>query len=210
MLTYFLVGLALSADAFAVSVSAAACTDALPALIGLRAAFMFGLFQFLMPIAGWLLGSAFSSLIQGFDHWIAFALLAFVGGKMLYEGIKSRTKVAAEASAGTSAHADTAACPDPDDAPKAHGIMKWNTLLVLAFATSIDAMAVGLSYSILGEPILSPSIIIGVTTFIVCVLGIEFGKRLKKVLEDWAEIAGGSVLILIGLRILIEHLALGT
>jgi putative Mn2+ efflux pump MntP len=92
MLTYILVGFALAADAFAVSASAAACTDALPLLIGLRAAFMFGLFQFFMPIVGWLLGSAFSKFIQGFEHWIAFALLAVVGGKMLYEAIGREKK----------------------------------------------------------------------------------------------------------------------
>jgi putative Mn2+ efflux pump MntP len=194
MLTYILVGFALAADAFAVSASAAACTDALPLLIGLRAAFMFGLFQFFMPIVGWLLGSAFSKFIQGFDHWIAFALLAVVGGKMLYEAIRARKKTD---------------CPDPNESPKVNGIMKWDTLLVLAFATSIDALAVGLSYSILGESIFIPSLIIGVTTFGVCLLGIEFGKRLKNVLKEWTEIAGGSILILIGLKILIEHLARG-
>ncbi len=87
--------------------------------------------------------------------------------------------------------------------------MKWDTLLVLAFATSIDALAVGLSYSILGESIFIPSLIIGVTTFGVCLLGIEFGKRLKNVLKEWTEIAGGSILILIGLKIQNEHLARG-
>jgi putative Mn2+ efflux pump MntP len=194
MLTYILVGFALAADAFAVSVSAAVCTEVLPLLIGLRAAFMFGLFQFFMPIVGWLLGSAFSKFIQGFDHWIAFALLAFVGGKMFYEAIRAREK---------------AECPDPGDSPKVHGVMKLNTLLVLAFATSIDALAVGLSYSILGESIVIPSLIIGVTTFGVCLLGIEFGKHLKEVFREWGEIAGGSILILIGLKILIEHLASG-
>jgi len=194
MLTYILVGLALAADAFAVSVSAAACTDALPVLIGLRAAGMFGLFQFFMPIAGWLLGSAFSRFIQGFDHWIAFALLASVGGKMIYEAVRRRKN---------------AECPDPEDSPKVHGIMKLNTLLLLALATSVDALAVGLSYSILGESIFVPSLVIGATTFVVCLLGIEFGKRLKNVLEEWAEIVGGSILVLIGLKILIEHLASG-
>ena len=94
MLTYVLVGFALAADAFAVSVSAAACANALPLLIGLRAAFMFGLFQFLMPLAGWSLGSAFSALIQNYDHWIAFGLLAIVGSKMLYEALHARRKSA--------------------------------------------------------------------------------------------------------------------
>lgn len=194
MLTYILVGFALAADAFAVSVSAAACTDVLPFLIGLRAALMFGLFQFLMPIAGWLFGSAFSKFIQGFDHWIAFGLLGLVGGKMLFEAIRARRKQE---------------CPDSDDSPKSHGILKLNTLLLLALATSIDALAVGLSYNILGHPVFVPSLIIGIITFLVCLTGIEFGKRLKEVLEEWAEIAGGSILILIGLKILVEHLFSG-
>lgn len=192
--TYILVGFALAADAFAVSASAAACTDDLPVFIGIRAAFTFGLFQFAMPIAGWLLGAAFSRYIQNFDHWLAFGILAFIGGKMVYEAIKARRR---------------AECPDPDEQPAQHGIMRLNSLLVLAVATSVDAMAVGLSYSILGQRILLPSVIIGITTFLVCLLGVEFGKRLKAVFEEWAEIVGGSVLVIIGLKILIEHFAQG-
>lgn len=193
ILTSILIGLALAADAFAVSVSAAACSSSIPLLIGVRAAFIFGLFQFLMPVGGWLLGSAFASLIEGFDHWIAFGLLAFVGGKMLFEALQARKR---------------AACGDPEE-EKIHGIMQWDTLLVLALATSIDALAVGLSYSILGTPILLPATIIGITTFATCLAGIEFGRRLKDLLSEWAEIIGGSVLLLIGLKILIEHLRAG-
>ncbi|MCX7775257.1 MAG: manganese efflux pump MntP family protein [Spirochaetaceae bacterium] len=193
ILTSILIGLALAADAFAVSVSAAACSSSIPLLIGIRAAFIFGLFQFLMPVGGWLLGSAFASLIEGFDHWIAFGLLAFVGGKMLYEAVQAQKR---------------AACGDPEE-EKIHGIMQWDTLLLLALATSIDALAVGLSYSILGTPILLPATIIGITTFATCLAGIEFGRRLKDLLSEWAEIIGGSVLLLIGLKILIEHLRAG-
>ncbi|MDH7483917.1 MAG: manganese efflux pump MntP family protein, partial [Spirochaetales bacterium] len=182
ILTSILIGLALAADAFAVSVSAAACSSSIPLLIGVRAAFIFGLFQFLMPVGGWLLGSTFASLIEEFDHWIAFGLLVFVGGKMLYEALQARKR---------------AACGDPEE-ERIHGIMQWNTLLVLALATSIDALAVGLSYSILGTPILLPATIIGITTFIICLAGIEFGRRLKNLLSEWAEIIGGSVLVLIG------------
>jgi Predicted membrane protein len=113
-----------------------------------------------MPLTGWLLGSTFRQLIQGYDHWIAFGLLAFVGGKMLWEGIRVRIP---------------AYCPDPDEI-KDHGIMKIHSLLLLALATSIDALAVGLSLCMIGSPILWPSVIIGVTTFVVCLLGIQFGK----------------------------------
>jgi putative Mn2+ efflux pump MntP len=189
MFTNFLIGLALSMDAFAVSVSASICTAFIPFATGLRAAFFFGLFQFAMPILGWLLGGAFKQLIQSYDHWIAFALLSFVGGKMLWEGLRAR---------------NPASCPDPEE-EKSHGIMKLNTLFVLSVATSIDALAVGLSFSILGSPILGPAAVIGATTFVTCLLGVQFGKRLKGLLGEWAEIIGGSVLVAIGLKILVEH-----
>ena len=211
MLTYVLVGFALAADAFAVSVSAAACANALPLLIGLRAAFMFGLFQFLMPLAGWSLGSAFSALIQNYDHWIAFGLLAIVGSKMLYEALHVRRKSACvDPENGTTEKATTTAGIDHGLNSAANGIMKLNTLLVLSFATSIDAMAVGLSYNLLGMPIMLPSFIIGTITFIVCIIGIEFGRRLRKLIQNGAEIVGGSILIIIGFRILIDHIIKGT
>lgn len=193
MFTNFLIGLALSMDAFAVSVSASICTTAIPLRIGLRAALFFGFFQFAMPIAGWLLGDAFRLMIQGYDHWLAFALLAFVGGKMIYEGLRAR---------------NPEACPDPDES-RSHGIMKLDTLFLLSLATSIDALAVGLSYSIIGSPIVLPALVIGITTFTTSFLGIEFGRKLKTVLEEWAEIIGGSVLVLIGLKIALGHLQKG-
>ncbi|MCE1209241.1 MAG: manganese efflux pump MntP family protein, partial [Spirochaetia bacterium] len=96
-------------------------------------------------------------------------------------------------------------CPDPDEI-KDHGIMKIHSLLLLALATSIDALAVGLSLCMIGSPILWPSVIIGVTTYVVCLLGIQFGKNLKRLFGDWADIVGGIVLIGIGTKILIEHL----
>ncbi len=190
MLTNVLIGLALAMDAFAVSVSASICAAFIPLAIALRAASFFGLFQFGMPVLGWLLGGTFRRYIQGFDHWIALALLAFVGGKMIYEGIRAR---------------DPANCPDPDEA-KSHGIMKLDTLFILSVATSIDALAVGLSYNMIGTPIAGPAVTIGAVTFATSFLGIQFGKKLKSVLEEWAEIVGGSVLVLIGLKIAIEHL----
>ncbi len=190
LFTSFLMGLALSMDALAVSISASICSDSIPRAVGLRAALFFGLFQFAMPLAGWLLGSAFRQYIQAYDHWIAFGLLAFVGGKMLWEGIRLRIP---------------AFCPDPDDV-KDHGIMKIHSLAILALATSIDALAVGLSLSVIGSPILWPSVIIGLTTFAVCLMGIQFGKNLKRLFGDWADIVGGIVIIGIGTKILIEHL----
>ena len=183
MLTHLLVAFALAMDAFAVSVSSGICIKDIRPAIALRAALFFGLFQFLMPVAGWLLGGAFKGLIQGWDHWLALGLLAFIGGKMILEAWKKR---------------DPSYCADPDEAA---GIMSLKTLTVLAIATSLDALAVGLSYSVLGDPILGPAALIGVVTFILCVLGIEFGKKLGAAFESKAEMAGGAVLILIGLKI---------
>lgn len=188
LLTYFLVAIALSMDAFAVSVSSGICIPHLKLRHALRASFAFGLFQFLMPVAGWLAGGAFRSLIQGFDHWIAFVLLAFVGGKMVKESFDIQAPES---------------CGDPKEAK---GILDPKTLLLLSLATSIDALAVGLSYSILRQPILLPSIIIGIVTFALCLVGTEFGKKLGTNFERWAELAGGSMLILIGLKVLVEHL----
>lgn len=204
MLTYVLVALGLSMDAFAVSVSSGICIPHMKARHAFRAAFAFGLFQFLMPIAGWLAGSAFRAYIEGFDHWIAFALLVFVGVKMLKESFEIEEETACEdpsAAAGTAASAGAAA-----PAAKKRSILDLGGLLILAVATSIDALAVGLSYSMLGNPILLPASIIGVVTFVLCLVGCEFGRRIGARFERWAEVAGGVVLIGIGLKILIEHL----
>ncbi len=193
MLTYFLVALGLSMDAFAVSVSSGICIPHMQTRYALRAAFAFGLFQFLMPIFGWLAGGAFRAYIEGFDHWIAFALLALVGGKMLIESREI---------------ADEASCDDAASGGdrKKRSILDLGGLLILAVATSIDALAVGLSYSMLGAPILGPAAIIGLVTFALCLAGCEFGRRIGTRFERWAEAAGGIVLVAIGLKILVEHL----
>jgi len=188
MITYLLVAIGLAMDAFAVSVSSGICIPNLKPRYSFRAAFAFGLFQFAMPVIGWFAGEAFRSLIQGFDHWIAFGLLAFVGGKMALEGLEKK---------------DEAACQDKG--PK-RSILDLGGLLVLALATSIDALAVGLSYSVIQTPILLPAAIIGLVTFGLSLLGCEFGKRIGTKFEKWAELAGGLALMGIGVKILLEHL----
>ena len=192
LVSYFLVAIGLAMDAFAVSISSGICIPDLRPRHALRAAAAFGLFQFLMPVAGWLLGSTFRSLIQGFDHWIAFGLLALIGGKMVKESFEIE---------------DPAACDDEEKEAVAKGILDLGTLLGLAVATSIDALAVGLSYRMIGEPILLASLVIGVVTFALSLVGVEVGKRLGAGFERWAEVAGGVVLIGIGGKILLEHLA---
>lgn len=188
MLTHLLVAVGLSMDAFAVSISSGICLPGMKWRHALRAAFAFGFFQFLMPILGWLGGIRFRNAIQGFDHWIAFLLLVLVGGKMIKECFSSE---------------DVCECTEKSN------ILNWWGLLVLAVATSIDALAVGLSYSFLGKPILFPAAIIGIVTFCLSLIGCESGRRLGAKFGRGAEFVGGLVLIGIGISILAEHLAKG-
>jgi manganese efflux pump family protein len=187
-----LVALALSMDAFAVSIASGICVSKLGFRQALRASLSFGAFQFAMPVIGWLLGGTFSAYIRGLDHWIAFALLGLVGGKMVAESFRLK---------------DPASCSDEEKSKS--DIRDLRTLLVLSVATSIDALAVGLSYSVIDAPILGPAAIIGAVTFALCLIGTEFGKRIGSRFERWATLAGGIVLVGLGVDILAEHLIKG-
>lgn len=189
MLAYVIAGFALAMDAFAVSVSAGICVAELRFRHALRTAFAFGFFQFIMPLLGYALGSGFAGFIRGWDHWLAFGLLALVGAKMIKEAFEIR---------------DEAACSEED--LKKKNVLDPRTLIILAVATSIDALAVGVSYSVIGAPIWLAAGIIGVVTFGLCLIGCEFGKRIGARFERWAEVAGGVALIGIGIKILVEHL----
>jgi putative Mn2+ efflux pump MntP len=146
----------------------------------LTIALFFGFFQGLMSIFGWLAGESISDYISAFDHWIAFTLLIIIGAKMIYESITNR----------------------PNNFLKAYSI---KVILLLSIATSIDALAVGLSFSFLNISIFFPSIIIGVITFLLSFLGVFVGKRFGKILKNRIEIIGGLILIIIGSKILLEH-----
>ena len=148
----------------------------------LRLSLAFGLFQFLMPLIGWSVGRKVALLIGAFDHWIAFGLLAFVGGKMLWEARSGK---------------------DPHKGDPTRGTM----LFVLSLATSIDALAVGLSLAFLRVPIVVPSLVIGVVTSTLTAMGAAFGSRIGQRWGSWAEVAGGCVLLAIGSLILITHMA---
>ena len=180
VLSVVLIGLSLSMDAFAVSVGAGMSIKDLKIRYAIRSCFFFGLFQFVMPVAGWYLGRAFAGYIMSFDHWVAFGLLFFIGAKMIWETFK-----------GSDSSTD---------------IRSLSSLLTLAVATSIDALAVGLSFSVLGHGIWLPAAAIGGITFTVCLVGFEAGRLIGNVLGKWAGIAGGLVLIGIGVKILVEHL----
>ncbi|MDR1375018.1 MAG: manganese efflux pump MntP family protein [Treponema sp.] len=189
MLSVVLIGLSLSMDAFAVSVSSGVCIKNIKSFHIFRASFSFGVFQFIMPILGWFLGKTVSAYISGYDHWIAFALLSFVGGKMIKEGIETKDICPADQAAGD--------------------IRNLLILLTLSVTTSIDALAAGLSLSVLGHGLWLSAGIIGGITFLVCLTGFEFGRRLGLLFEKGAQIAGGFILIGLGLKTLIQHLFFG-
>lgn len=149
-----------------------------------RLAFHFGLFQFLMPVVGYFIGSFFSSVIQTWDHWVVFALLAFVGGKMVKESF-SPTE-------GAPSHLDPS---------------RGKNLMVLSVATSLDAMAVGLSLAFLKVAIWTPALVIGVVTGSLSLLGIYLGQRLGERFGKRMELFGGLLLVAIGLKIFIEHVS---
>ena len=201
MIALLFIALSLSMDAFAVSVSSGICVQGLRPFHAVRASFFFGLFQFVMPVAGWYLGSAFASYIETFDHWIAFVLLAFTGGKMIVEALKKKPGCPPESGGAASCGEDSSA--------GSGDIRSLKTLLILSVATSIDALAVGISLSIIGLSVWGSAAVIGGVTFAVCLCGFEFGRRIGLALEKWAQIAGGIILAGIGVKILIQHLTGG-
>ena len=181
-----LIAVGLSMDAFAVSVCKGLGMKRLDMGQALVIALFFGGFQALMPLAGWALGSGFQFYIEPVDHWIAFALLAFIGGKMLYDAFHEED--GDEPVAGEAARLDL------------------KEILMLAIATSIDALAVGVSFAFLQVDIVPAISLIGVITFALSLVGVAAGHQFGARFEKPATIVGGLVLILIGLKILLEHL----
>ena len=183
-----LIGIGLSMDAFAVSVCKGLSVKKLSIKNILLCGVWFGGFQALMPFIGYCLGSTLSGLVDSIDHWIAFILLGFIGGKMVVEAIREK---------------DEAVEVGKMDPP-----LDLKEMFILAIATSIDALAVGITFAFLQVPIVEAVSVIGITTFVISVIGVYvgnfFGNRYKKK----AELAGGMILILIGLKILLEHLGI--
>ncbi|MDH4196499.1 MAG: manganese efflux pump MntP family protein [Candidatus Aminicenantes bacterium] len=179
------IALALAMDAFAVSLGIALVLKGLTAAQSFRMALYFGLFQFGMPVLGWFAGTRILGLIERADHWVAMGLLAFVGGRMIYESFHLNAE-------------EKASRPDQT---------RGKALLLLAVATSIDALAVGLSLGVVSVPILVPALIIGLVCFGVTLVGARLGPALGRALGKRAELAGGVVLIAIGVRILVQHLS---
>ena len=186
---------ALAMDAFSVSITSGMVLKKVKVSASSKIGLFFGVFQFVMPCIGYFLGSAFASLITSFDHWIAFILLGFIGGKMLYEAIKD----------------------DEKEEENIKNPLDNKLLTMLAIATSIDALAVGVTFATMGMQVVSPCTfsqlallqsagIIGVVAFLISVAGVHIGGKCGNLFGNKAEILGGIVLIGIGVKILIEHL----
>ena len=185
LLTTLMLAVGLAMDACAVSLGAGASGRSTGGRAAFRLGFHFGLFQFLMPIIGWYLGYSVAHLISAVDHWIAFVLLAVVGGRMVRSGLDSES--------------------EPGIGDPSRG---WS-LVLLSVATSIDALAVGLSLAMIRVAIWQPAVVIGLVTAGMSVAGLRLGSRLGRAFGRRMEVAGGIILILVGLRILVEHLFIG-
>ena len=176
------IALSMSMDAFAVCLVAGSQQRTPGPRPVFRLAFHFGFFQFLMPVIGWFAGTTIVRYVSAYDHWVAFALLAFVGIRMIRSGFDNAS-----------------------EKPKNDPSRGW-TLVLLAFATSIDALAIGFSLGLIGVTIWYPAVVIGVVTGLISWLGIFLGNRLGQKFGKRMEIIGGIVLIVIGVRILLTHL----
>jgi manganese efflux pump family protein len=185
-LSIFLIALGLAADCFAVALSGSMSMPKLRYVQVLRTGLAFGIAQALMPFIGWLVGRTVIDYVAGFDHWIAFGLLVFIGGKMLWEALHEK-----------------------DERKEGADISRGLLLLTLALATSIDALAVGLSFAFLDINILAASLLIGAVTLVITQLGFYLGRKAGVLLGRNARLAGGIILIGIGLKILVSHLTGG-
>ncbi len=184
ILSVFMIGVGLSMDACAVSFAKGMCLKRHVLRYAFLLAFAFGLFQGWMPLLGWWIGMYFASYITMIDHWIAFFLLGFLGLHMLMEAKEHRLQ-----------NSDIS-------------YISWKDILLLAIATSIDALAIGISFAFLAVDIASAAAMIAVTTFLISFAAVLLGGRLGAHLGKYAEFLGGIILILIGSKILIEHLFL--
>ena len=177
------IGIGLAMDAFAVSVCKGLSMKKIDWKKAIIIALYFGIFQAVMPVIGYFLGNTFSAFVQKVDHWIAFILLAIIGGNMIRE---SRD----------------------DEVEKRNDKVDVKTMVILAIATSIDALAVGVTFAFFEVNLLLAITIIGIITFVLSILGVVIGNKFGDKFQNKAELAGGIILILIGLKILLEHLGI--
>ena len=182
-LSILIIATGLGMDCFSVAIGVGANLRAVSLGAVSRISSCFGLFQFLMPVGGWFAGVSVADAIAGYGHWIAFGLLFLAGGRMIIESYDGRAKIN---------------MTDPT---------RGLTVVILSVATSIDALAVGFSFALLKIPVLYPSIVIGIVAFMMTVCGMIFGGKLGKIFGKRVEILGGLLLIGIGVKILMEHIA---
>ena len=175
------IAIGLAMDAFAVSVCKGLSMKKLNLKKGIIIALYFGIFQALMPVLGYLLGSTFSSIIKQVDHWASFILLVIIGGNMIKESFDKEEE-------------------------KRNDNIDIKTMLLLSIATSIDALAIGVTFAFFEVNILIAIIIIGIITFILSIIGVVIGNKFGDKFQNKAELIGGIILIIIGLKILLEHL----
>ncbi len=183
IITIIFISIGLAMDAFAVSIANGVTINQQRVPHAFKIAFSFGIFQAIMPVIGWLAGQTLMELIASIDHWIAFILLTYIGVKMIYDALKI-------------SHSKENGCTS----------LELSTLMMLSFATSIDALAVGITFAFLNISIIYPVIIIGLITFALSFIGFFAGNKLGSVFGNRIEILGGSILIGIGLKILFEDL----
>ena len=181
-MTIIAIAFGLAMDAFAVSITSGITIKRLKINNALKIALFFGLFQAIMPLVGWLAGISLRGFIAEIDHWIAFGLLSFIGCKMIYESIAVQSN------------------------EKQINPLNIYVLLTLSIATSIDALAVGVSFSLINVFFVTPIIIIGMVTFLLSFVGVYIGNKAGHFFENKVEMAGGFILIGIGIKILIEHM----
>ena len=178
-----LISIGLAMDAFAVSICKGLSMKKINRKSTIIIAIYFGLFQAIMPVFGYLLGSSFSVIVQKLDHWIAFILLAIIGGNMIKES-------------------------KDDETEKRNDKVDFKTMILLAIATSIDALAVGITFAFFKVNIVVSITIIGIITFILSFIGVIIGNKFGDKFQNKAEFIGGMILIIIGLKILLEHLGI--
>ena len=181
VLEIVLIGFGLAMDAFAVSVCKGISVKNINCKKTIKIALYFSIFQAIMPLIGFLLGNSFSSIVERIDHWVAFILLSVIGLNMIKESFD-------------------------DEDEKNNDSIDFKTMFLLGLATSIDALAVGITFAFLKTNIFFAIIIIGIITFLLCIVGVKIGKKFGNKFKNKAEILGGVILILIGLKILLEHL----
>ncbi len=180
-ITIIFISFGLAMDAFAVSITSGMAIKPLRFGSALKIALFFGFFQALMPIIGWLAGVSLRGFISDIDHWLAFGLLCFIGSKMIYESFKLETS-------------------------EKSNPLDIYVIFILSIATSIDALAVGITFAFLNVSIITPVLAIGIVTFLVSFFGVFVGEKFGHFFEKKIEIVGGIILIGIGIKILVEHL----